>query len=77
MKDMIVGISTQSIKLDSFLKLTGRVSSGGQAKELIRQGKIFVNGEMCLQRGRKLFDGDTVCIETENAAYRVQGKTPP
>jgi len=75
MKEDVVGISTQIIKLDSFLKLTGRVLSGGQAKELIRQGKISVNSEICLQRGHKLRNGDIVCIESENTAFRVQEKS--
>lgn len=74
MKIRLINISTQTIKLDSFLKLTGKVPSGGQAKFLIAQGSISVNREICLQRGHKLHDGDTVYIGTEDTAYRVKVK---
>lgn len=48
------------IQLDQFLKLMNFVSSGGEAKHLIRQGDVKVNGEVELRRGRKLFAGDKV-----------------
>jgi ribosome-associated protein len=64
-------ISTEYIKLDSFLKLCGAVLSGGQAKELVRAGKIKVNGEVCLQRGRKLKVNDAVIVEDDQYQYVV------
>lgn len=57
-----VEISTPFIKLDSFLKFCGAAETGGQAKELIQAGQVTVNGEVCLQRGKKLRDGDTVAV---------------
>ena len=42
------------------MKLSNMVSSGGEAKQLIQDGQVLVNGEPCLQRGRKLRPGDTV-----------------
>ncbi|HCC35889.1 MAG TPA: RNA-binding protein [Ruminococcaceae bacterium] len=64
-----VKITTEYIRLDAFLKLCGAVGTGGQAKIIIAQGEIAVNGEICTQRGRKLRPEDTV--STENEAYRV------
>ena len=48
------------IKLGQALKLAGLVGSGVEAKELILDGKIMVNGEPEFQRGKKLYDGFTV-----------------
>ena len=62
-------IDTDYIKLDSFLKATGMASSGGEAKMLITGGKVRVNGERELRRGRKLFRGDTV--EASGATEQV------
>lgn len=53
-------ISTPFIKLDSFLKAENAVSSGGEAKLMIAEGYIKVNGEVELRRGRKLYPGDRV-----------------
>ena len=48
------------MKLDQFLKWNNLVSSGGEAKVYIRAGKVRVNGEVELRRGRKLDPGDKV-----------------
>ena len=53
-----VKISSEFIKLDALLKYAGAVSTGGEAKFLIADGAVSVNGEVCLQRGRKLRAGD-------------------
>ncbi|MCI8405451.1 MAG: RNA-binding S4 domain-containing protein [Oscillospiraceae bacterium] len=58
-----VPIRTEYIRLDQFLKLAGAVLSGGEAKERILQGEALLNGEPCLQRGRKLRPGDAVTLE--------------
>ncbi len=55
-------IDTPFIKLDSFLKAVDAVSSGGEAKVLIAEGEVAVNGEVELRRGRKLYPGDRVEI---------------
>ena len=54
-----VKIDTEFIRLDAFLKLCGCVESGGHAKAVVQNGEVRVNGEICLQRGRKLHSGDT------------------
>ncbi len=53
-------IDTDHIKLDSFLKAANLVASGGEAKILIAEGAVRVNGETELRRGRKLRPGDRV-----------------
>ena len=53
------------IKLDQFLKLEGLVSTGGEAKSLIQNEQVFVNGEIETRRGRKLTAGDVVELEDE------------
>ena len=53
-------ISTDYIKLDSFLKYVQWVDSGGIAKAVVSDGLVYVNGEMELRRGRKLYPGDVV-----------------
>ena len=50
------------IKLDQFLKLAGVVSTGGQAKQLILDGQVRVNGQVETRRGRKLRFGDEVVV---------------
>ena len=47
------------IKLGQAMKLAGMVSSGLEAKILINDGKVSVNGEICTMRGKKLYKGDT------------------
>jgi ribosome-associated protein len=51
------------IKLDQFLKLMDIAATGGQAKLMIQDGVVFVNGEVETRRGRKLVPGDRVTVE--------------
>ena len=48
------------IKLGQALKAAGFVDTGLDAKEVIVQGLVVVNGEIETRRGRKLYDGDEV-----------------
>ncbi|MBE6987841.1 MAG: RNA-binding S4 domain-containing protein [Ruminococcaceae bacterium] len=57
-----ISISTEFIKLDALLKFANLVSSGGEAKILIADGQVSVNGEVCLMRGKKIRPGDTVSL---------------
>ena len=57
-----IEITTELIKLDALLKFAALVGTGGEAKEAIAQGLVTVNGEVCTQRGRKLYPGDRVCL---------------
>ena len=53
-----VVISTEFIKLQDALKFANAVPSGGMAKTEIQEGNVFVNGEVCTMRGKKLYPGD-------------------
>lgn len=70
-------ISTENIKLDSFLKLAGEAQSGGEAKKMINSKKVLVNGEICTSRGKKLVSGNSISVEKsdeksmEKNEYRV------
>lgn len=55
-----ITITTEFIKLQDLMKFADMVSSGGEAKVLIQEGEVSVNGEVCLQRGRKIRPGDVV-----------------
>ena len=63
-------IDTEYIKLDSFLKAVNIASSGGEAKIIITEGMVRVNGETELRRGRKLYPGDLV--EVDNRVFPVE-----
>lgn len=65
-----VKIKTPFIKLDQFLKFADLVQGGGEAKILIQDGQVQVNGEVCTQRGKKLYSGDRVVFENET--YEIQ-----
>lgn len=58
-------IHTAFIRLDAFLKFCAMVGTGGEAKSLIQEGYVLVNGEVCTQRGKKLYPGDTVALGGE------------
>ena len=60
--DIAVPITTEYIKLESFLKLAGVADTGGMAKNMVRDCEILVNGVECTQRGRKLRPGDRVTV---------------
>lgn len=68
-----IQISTEYIKLDQILKYTGVCFDGAEAKEIIREGFVKVNGETELRRGRKLFKNDEIEIEAEdeNILFKV------
>ena len=55
-----VGIKTEYIKLDALLKFAALVGSGGEAKTVVAEGRVRVNGEVCTMRGKKLRAGDRV-----------------
>lgn len=65
-----VTITTEFIKLDQLMKFAEMVQSGGEAKMLIAQGLVLVNGEICTQRGKKIRQGDQV--EFDGETYSIQ-----
>ena len=58
-----IAIQTEYIKLDSLLKYAALVGTGGEAKTVISEGLVTVNGEVCTMRGKKLRPGDVVRFE--------------
>ena len=56
-------IETEYIKLDSLLKFAAVVGTGGEAKYVISEGMVTVNGEVCTMRGKKLRPGDRVSFQ--------------
>lgn len=60
-------IHTEFIKLDALLKYAGLCETGGEAKELVQNGAVKVNGEVCTMRGKKMRPGDTAVIDGETA----------
>ncbi|UFP96173.1 RNA-binding S4 domain-containing protein [Gloeobacter morelensis] len=64
------------IKLDQFLKLVGAVQTGGQAKILIQEGEVLVNGEVETRRGRKLQAGDQVTLAQMHYTVQLKASGP-
>jgi len=58
-----IKIETEFIKLDQFLKLCGVAQTGGQAKMIIADGLVVVNGEVSLQRGKKIRKDDKIIVD--------------
>ena len=67
--EISIPITTEYIKLESFLKLADAAPSGGMAKNFIQDEAVTVNGEVCTMRGKKLRPGDVVCFD--GATYKV------
>ena len=71
-----IKINTEFIKLDSFLKWCGAADLGSYAKMFIQNGEVKVNGEVCLQRGKKLKVNDlgwekSYCISMWNEKFII------
>lgn len=58
-----ININTEFIKLDQLLKYASFVQTGGEAKQVIADGLVKYNGEVCTQRGKKIREGDKVELD--------------
>ena len=67
----LLPIETEFIKLDAALKYAALVATGGEAKQVIADGLVTVNGEVCTMRGKKLRPGDSFCFNGES--YKISG----
>ena len=67
-------ITTEYIKLQDLLKLANVVETGGEAKVVIQEGDVTVNGEVCTMRGRKLRPGDDVCFQGKHYTVTYAGR---
>ena len=65
-----IEITTEYIKLQDLLKLAGLTYTGGEAKVMVQEGLVKVNGEVCTMRGKKIRPGDRV--EFEGKALEVR-----
>lgn len=65
-------ITTEYIKLQDAMKYANLVFSGGEAKTLIQEGEVLVNGEVCTMRGKKLRDGDNFTFAGQT--FRMEHK---
>lgn len=61
----IIQLREEFIKLGQALKAAGLVGSGVEAKAVIQEGQVLVNGEVQTQRGKKLYEGDVVSYQGE------------
>ena len=64
-------IETEYIKLEAAMKFASAVATGGEAKALILEGLVEVNGEVCTMRGKKLRPGDT--FRFDGRTYQIFG----
>ncbi len=60
-----VEIRDETIRLGQLLKLAGVAGTGGEARELVQDGGVLVNGEVETRRGRQLRNGDLVDADGE------------
>jgi len=67
-----IAITTPFIKLGSLLKLAGVVDTGGVGNLVIADGLVSVNGEVCLQRGKKIVPGDIVVIADDEDTLTLE-----
>lgn len=65
-----IEITTEYIKLQDLLKIAGLTYTGGEAKVMVQEGLVTVNGEVCTMRGRKIRPGDTVEFEGKKLEVR-------
>lgn len=69
-----IEITTEYIKLQDLLKFAAAVQTGGEAKVVIQEGDVTVNGEVCTMRGRKLRPGDDVCFHGKHYTVTYAGR---
>ena len=67
-----IAIKTEFIKLDQLLKFSGVADIGSEAKQMVLDGLVKVNGEVCTMRGKKIRPGDLVEITGEDIIVRLE-----
>lgn len=66
-----VQIHTEMIKLDQFLKYAGIALTGGEAKEMVQDGIVMVNGEITTMRGKKIYPGDLITLLADDGEIEI------
>lgn len=69
-----IEITTEYIKLQDLLKFAAAVQTGGEAKMVIQEGEVTVNGEVCAMRGRKIRPGDDVCFNGQHYTVTYEAR---
>ena len=72
MEKMDIIIAHNNIKHDQLHKISALAESGAMAKDMIFDGIVSVNGEVCTMRGKKIRPGDKVTVEFEDATVEVE-----
>lgn len=72
MKEERVSITTEYIKLDQLLKFAGIAMTGAEAKEMVLEGMVYVDGEPCLMRGKKMRSGDSAEVRFDDETVIVR-----
>lgn len=72
MSKEVITINEEFIRLQDLIKFAGVVPTGGQAKYLIQNGEIKVNGEVCTMRGKKMRDGDIAQFEEKIIEVKIE-----
>ena len=75
MKKETAEITTESIQLDQFIKWLGITETGGQARFLVDEGNVAVNGVRVTERRKKLFSGD--CVVIDRTEYLIKQVSEP
>ena len=66
----VVEISSEPVELYKILKFEGMVATGGEAKQVISEGQVRVNGKVETRKRKKIVSGDT--IEFDQELIRIQ-----
>ena len=69
-----IKISTEYIKLDQLLKFSGVAENGADAKDMILNEIVLVNGEVCTMRGKKIRPGDEVVVNFDDEVLKIEVK---
>ena len=74
MQTETVKLSTEYIKLDQLLKFSGIAENGADAKDMILDGIVEVNNEVCTMRGKKIRPNDEVLVNFEDEILKIEVK---
>ena len=67
-----VGVTIEPVELYKILKFEGMASSGGEAKSVIAEGLVIVNGKVETRKRRKIFSGDIIEFAEEKIAIKLR-----
>jgi len=70
-----VEITTEPVELYKILKFEGMTSSGGEAKLVIEQGQVLVNGKIETRKRKKIISGDVIEFASEKISIKYTGNT--